>query len=174
MPSLSSLMALLPSGASGAPTGSSPVSPDLLRSYLRSQPAYKVNRERAAVIIREGLGIYDAWATAKPIIFIGGLVGMALSGAAIYRRRQSAKEAMVLYSGTFLVSALAAWVARPISPPANAPPGYGGAIAAIDEKRAALTAEDPNWADETYQELAEMPGIEQDLDANPLLKAVVL
>ena len=44
----------------------------------------------------------------------------------------------------------------------------------IDEKRAALTAEDPNWADETYQELAEMPGIEQDLDANPLLKAVVL
>ena len=174
MPSLNSLMALLPSGASGAPTGSSPVSPDLLRSYLRAQPAYRTNRERAAVIIREGLGIYDLWATAKPIMFVGGLVGMAVSGAAIYRRRSSAKEAMVLYSVTFLVSALSAWVARPVSAPANAPPGYGGAIAAIDEKRAELTADDPNWADETFNELAAMPGVEQDLDANPLLKAVIL
>lgn len=174
MSSLNSLMALLPSGASGAPTGNSPVSPDLLRTYLHAQPAYRTNRERAAVIIREGLGLYDMWASAKPILFVGGLAGMAVSGAAIYRRRGSAKEAAVLYSATFLISAAVAWITRPVSTPVNAPPGYGGAIAAIDEKRAELTADDPNWADKTYQELAAMPGIEQDLDANPLLKAVIL
>ena len=170
MPSLlNSLSTLLPSGSGSV--GNAPIAAPALRSYLRSQPAYVSNRERAAVLIKEGLGYYEIWTTIKPALFVGGLVGIAVSGAALYRRRKSAKEAMVLYTVSFLVSAGVAWVSKP---GAAAATGQTGVVAERDEKRAALTASDPNWADETYQELYQLPGIEQELDANPVIKAVVL
>jgi hypothetical protein len=171
MPSLNSLMALLPSGAVSGPVGSSPIAAPALRSYLRSQPAYMSNRERAAVLIKEGLGYYEIWTTAKPILFVGGLVGMAVSGAALYRRRKSAKEAMVLYAVSFLISAGVAWVSKP---GAAAATGQTGVVAELDEKRAELSKEDPGWADAVYQDLYQQPGIQPELDANPLVKAIVL
>jgi hypothetical protein len=167
---LSSLQALLPSGASPQ-VGSAPIPPAALRSFLRSQPAYVANRERAAVLLREGLGYYEIWTTIKPALFVGGLAGMAVSGAALYRRRSASKEAMVLYGVSFLLSAGVAWASRP---GAAAATGQTGVVAELDQKRAELTAQDPNWADETYQELYQQPGIQPELDANPMVKALVL
>ncbi len=170
MPSLlSSLSTLLPSASQ--PVGSAPIPANALRSYLRQQPAYRNNRERAAVLLREGLGYYEIWTTIKPALFISGLVGMAVSGAAFYRRRSASNEAKVLYAASFLLSAGVAWASKP---GAAAATGQTGIVAELDQKRAALTASDPNWADETYQELYQLPGIEQELDANPVIKAVVL
>lgn len=172
MPSLlSNLSALLPSAGSSGPVGSAPIPPAALRSFLRSQPAYMANRERAAVLLREGLGYYELWTNLKPVLFVGGLAGMAVSGAAIYRRRKASKEAAVLYGVSFLISAGLAWVARP---GAAAATGQTGIVAEIDQKRAELSKTDPNWADETYQQLYQEPGIQPELDANPLVKALVL
>jgi hypothetical protein len=123
------------------------------------------------VLLREGLGYYELWTTLKPALFVGGLAGMAISGAAIYRRRSAAKEAAVLYGVAFLVSAGVAWVSRP---GAAAATGQTGVVAELDQKRAELSASDPNWADETYQRLYQEPGIQPELDANPLVKALIL
>jgi hypothetical protein len=77
----------------------------------------------------------------------------------------------VLYGVAFLVSAGVAWVSRP---GAAAATGQTGVVAELDQKRAELSASDPNWADETYQQLYQEPGIQPELDANPLVKALIL
>ncbi len=160
--------------------GSSPVSPELLRGFLRQQPAYNDNRERAAVVLDQGFQVYDAWVKAKPAIFIGGLVGMALSGAALAKRRGSGPEAWAVYLATFTLSAAGAWVARPGGTP-PAPPGTMpgemsdyGVVAAIDKKRVQLKQTNPYFADEVFNRLANAPGVREQLNANPLVKAAVV
>jgi len=164
---------LLPSVS--APVGGSPVPPQLLRSYLRQQPAYNNNRERAAVVIGQGLAIYDTWVSLKPALFIAGLVGMAVSGTALYKRRSKGSEAWALYGASFLASAATAWATRPgPSAPAGADSHQFDVVAAIDAKRASMHAQNPNFADDVFERVYEMPGVHQELDANPLVKAAIL
>jgi hypothetical protein len=160
--------------------GSAPVSPDLLRGFLRQQPAYIDNRERAAVVLDQGFQVYDAWTKAKPAIFIGGLIGMALSGVALYKRRRTGPEAWAMYAASFAASAAATWVARPgtsTPPPPGTLPGEMGAFAvvdAIDKKRAELKRSNPYFADQIFMRLADTPGVREQLNANPLVKAAVV
>ncbi len=160
--------------------GSAPVSPDLLRGFLRQQPAYMDNRERAAVVLDQGFQVYDAWVKAKPAVFIGGLVGMAVSGAALYKRRKTGPESWAVYLTTFALSAAAAYTARPgtTNPP---PPGTAASemsayavVDAIDKKRAQMRAVNPYFADQVFMRLAETPGVREQLNANPLVKAAVV
>lgn len=160
--------------------GSAPVSPQLLRGFLRQQPAYNDNRERAAVVLDQGFQVYDAWVKAKPAIFIGGLIGMALSGTALYKRRKTGPEAWAVYLTTFVVSATGAWVARPGSspppPPGTLPSEMGdyGVLTAIDKKRTELKASNPYFADQVFNRLANVPGVREQLNASPLVKAAVV
>lgn len=160
--------------------GSAPVSPDLLRGFLRQQPAYMDNRERAAVVLDQGFQVYDAWVRAKPAVFIGGLIGMAVSGAALYKRRKSGPESWAVYLTTFALSAAATYVARPGTveppPPGTSPDEMGAyaVLSAIDKKRAQLKAVNPRFADQVFMRLAQTPGVREQLNANPLVKAAVV
>ncbi len=85
----------------------------LVKGYLQTQPAYVTNRERAATVLDAGFRTADSYAKAKPFLFVGGLVGMAVSATALTKRRARGAETWVLWTTTFIASAATAWVTRP-------------------------------------------------------------
>jgi hypothetical protein len=167
------------SSARSATGGSIPIPPDVLRSYLRSQPAYNDNRERAAVVLGQGFGIYDGYVKAKPFLFAGSLASAAFSGFALYKRHKKGAEAITLHSANLVASLIVAYLTRPgTTPPAPAGTSSGdvagyNVIAGLDKKRAALKAKDPQFADKVFARLAQMPGVREQLAASPLVAAAI-
>ncbi len=167
-------------GQASSGGGSLPIPPSALRAFLRSQPAYVDNRERAAVVLDQGFKAYDGYVRAKPYLFFGSLISGAFSGYALYKRRKRGTEAVVLHSANLIASIVVAFVTRPGTTP-PAPPGTppqdvasAGVIAALDKKRAALKAQDPQFADHVFNRLAAMPGVREQLSASPLVAAAVV
>ncbi len=162
------------------PTGGSslPVPPEMIKSLLSGQPAYTVNRERAAAVLDAGFRSYDFYTKVKPALFVGGLVGMGVSGLAIYKRRGRGTEIWVMWTAAFIASAATAWVARPIAnaaPPGSSAAAQGtfGLLATIDKRRATLKAQDPNFADKVILRFENLPVVKAQLDSSPLIKAVL-
>lgn len=155
------------------------VSPDIVRASLRQVPGYASNRERAAVVVDVGLRAYDAWVKAKPILFWGGLAGLVASGVMLYARRKRGPEAWAVYAATGVVSAAAAWVARPSGAAApKPPPGTTDAagfnlVTALDAARAERAKADPRWADKVWLRTVMLPGIKEEVDKAPIMRAVV-
>lgn len=148
-----------------------------MRAALNSTPAYKDNRERVAVVIRQGLAAYDAYAKAQPWIFGGSLVGAAVCTAGLWKR--TGAEARTLYGSGLAACLVIAWFTRPGQLPA-APPGTkpeeaasAGVVAYIDRKRADYRREDPAWADRTMARVADLPGVREQVAAAPILRAVL-
>jgi hypothetical protein len=167
------LSSLLPSSASF------PIPPKTLQLYLRSQPAYADNRERAAVVLDQGFKAYDGYMRAKPFIFAGALANAAFSGWMLKQRRKHGAETVTLWSTSLVVSLVAAFITRPGL--SGAPPGSSmqqaadyGVVAAIDRRRTALRQRDPMFADKVFTRLTQLPGIKEPLDANPLVKAAIV
>lgn len=133
-------------------------------------------RERLAVVLKQGFGAYDAYVAAQPWIFGAGLLAMGVSGVMLWKRRRT-PEAYALYLTTFVVGAAAAWFARPFDSAAAAPgakqAGGPTILDRLDAKRREYAAEDPRWADRTWARVASMPGVREQLDRQPLLKALV-
>ncbi len=157
-----------------------PNSGDVVKNMLRSQPAYVDNRERAAVILDTGFRASDTYAKAKPFLFAAALVGMAVSGTALVKRRSRGAETITLWSASFLASAATAWVTRPAfgaaKPPANATEAQKSnfrLLQMIDQRRAVLKAQDPNFADKVFARFEAIPSIKASLDTSPLLKAAL-
>jgi hypothetical protein len=148
----------------------------LLNKLSSAQSDAADTRERLAVVLRQGFGAYDAYVAAQPWIFGAGLLAMGVSGVMLWKRRRT-PEAYALYVTTFIIGAAAAWFARPFtSAPASpgAPtPGGPTIIDRLDAKRREYAAEDPRWADRTWARVASMPGVREQLDRQPLLKALV-
>jgi hypothetical protein len=95
----------------------------------------------------------------------------------LWKRRRT-PEAYALYITTFILGAAAAWFARPFasaptSPGATSTPGGPTILDRLDAKRREYAAEDPRWADRTWARVAAMPGVREQLDRQPLLKALV-
>jgi hypothetical protein len=144
---------------------------------LSSVPSDSIqaNRERLAVVVKQGLDAYETYQAAKPFLLWGGLLGAAISGFALAKRRHT-PEAYPLYIGTFVASLAAVWAGFPSST-APTPPGQPkvagtGLVAALDAKRAAYAAADPRWADRTFSRLAAMPDVAAQLDKAPMVKAL--
>jgi hypothetical protein len=134
-------------------------------------------RERLAVVLKQGFGAYDAYVAAQPWIFGAGLLAMGVSGVMLWKRRRT-PEAYALYLTTFIAGAAAAWFARPFGGGAATPatPAQAGGptiIERLDAKRREYAAEDPRWADRTWARVAAMPGVREQLDRQPLLRALV-
>jgi hypothetical protein len=156
------------------------IPPAALKSQLSRIPAYRSNRERAAVIFRQGLAAYDTYVKTRPWIFAASLVGAGVCSWGLWKRKGA--EAKGLY-GVGLVTCLAtAWLTRPPAPAPAAPakPGVpakpapaGGIVAAIDAKRAEYTAKDPRWADKVMAGVAALPGVREEVAAAPVLKAIL-
>ena len=166
---------LLPSSLS-----SLPISPEMVKSLLSGQPAFVVNRERAAAVLDAGFKTADTYNRFKPALFVGGLLGMAGSAYAMTKRHGRGSEAITTWSMVFLASAATAWITRPILGAAKAPPGSSaatqnsfGLLAIIDKRRAVLKAQDPNFADKVFQRFDNLPVVKAQLDTSPLLKAVL-
>jgi len=81
------------------------ISPSAVRTVLRSSPAYDTNRDRAAVVIHDGLAFMDAYVAAKPFIFAGSLIGLVASIYALWKRKHVGGEAMVIYGASALACA---------------------------------------------------------------------
>jgi len=162
-------------------SGGGLISPSTLRSFLRSQPAYSDNRERAAVVLDQGFKAWDAYVKAKPYLFAGSLVGLVGSVWMLKRRRKTAGEAVALWTTSALACAAVAFITRPTTGAVAPPVGASakdkadiGVIAAIDRKRDAMRREDRNFADKVFQRLVDMPGVREQLNAQPLVKAAVI
>lgn len=173
LPSLTALM-----NPTASP-GSLPIPPELVHSMLQAQPAYVVNRERAATVLDAGFRTADTYAKAKPYLFVGGIIGMVVSSVALTKRRARGAETWALWTAAFLASATTAWVTRPTlggdKAPAGATPaqiGAYGVVSVIDARRAKLKARDPNFADKVFARFDALPVVKSALDQNPLLKAV--
>ncbi len=171
---------LLSSLVSQASSGSIPIPPDALRTYLRSQPAYNDNRERAAVVLDQGFRAYDAYVKAKPYLFVGSLISGAFSGYALYKRRKKGTEAVVLHSANLVISMAVAFITRPGTTP-TPPPGTSAqdaagfnVVATLDAKRKELKKTNPLFADQVFNRLAQMPGIREQLANAPLVRAAVV
>ena len=168
-------------GASGISTSlqsAIPAAP--VRNALRSSPVYLQNRDRAAYMIEKGLTLYDVYVTTQPFLFYGSLLNAAFSSYMLYKRRGKGSEAMALYSLNLLVSLAVAWFTRPGQIPA-APPGTPPAqaqafqiLGALDQAVAARRGSDPNFADTVFTRIVNMPGIKEEMDKNPLVKAAVV
>lgn len=167
-------------------TAASIVPPDQVRAILRQSPEYVKNRNRVGAILADGLGVYNAYIAAKPALFVGSLVGAAASGYAFEMRgrRKKNTDAMILYGGLFALCAAVAFITRPVSAeasvPEDAPPGtppspQGATVNWLDRRVAAKVAEDPNFADQAFLELVQMPGIDTEFQRlNPLIQAAVV
>ncbi len=160
--------------------GTLPSQSDVVKNVLRNQPAYVDNRERAAVILDTGFRASDTYTKAKPFLFAAALVGMALSGTALYKRRERGAETITLWSAGFLASAATAWVTRPAfgapKPPANATEAQKSnfrLLQMIDQRRAVLRAQDPQFADKVFARFEAIPSVKAGLDSSPLLKAAL-
>lgn len=157
-----------------------PIAPNTLRTFLRAQPAYSDNRERAAVVLGQGFGVYDTLVANKTLIFLAAAANAVFSAYMLKKRRRSGGEAVALWSISLAASAGVAWVARPGTTDAP-PPGMTGAqatdfgiVSMIDHKREALRQKNPGFADDVFRRLTSMPGIREPLDANPLVKAAIV
>ena len=171
---LSNLTSLLPSAQSPSPLDPSA----LVKTYLQGQPSYQVNRERAATVLDSGFRVADTYAKAKPFLFVGGLIGMAVSAVALTKRRRRGAETWIFWSTTFVASAATSWFTRPV-PTAQAAPGAPAGtqntlnvLGIIDARRMQLKAQDPNFADKVFARFDALPSVKAQLDQNPLLKAV--
>jgi hypothetical protein len=177
---LNSLMSQAQSVAPAVlPMVAGPISPDILRNFLRGQPAYNDNRERAAVVLDTGFKAYDTYAAARPFLFWGSLATAAFSGYALWKRKKKGAEAVTMWTTLMLGSVVTAYVTRPPAKPAPPAPGQpappaGGVVAMLDGMRAKRRAADPQWADKVYQRLADTPGVREQMDSLPILKAAIL
>jgi hypothetical protein len=153
---------------------------DALKRQLSQIPAYRENRERAAVVLGQGLDAYELYARARPWVFGASVAGAITCGYMLWRRRKLGVEAKVLYGGGFAVCLASAWLTRPVAaPPAAAaaatPEDRAGAgvVAAIDAKRAEYARKDPSWADKVMTRVAALPGVREQVAAAPALRAVL-
>jgi hypothetical protein len=161
-------------------TVQSAIPPEVVRQGLRQSPAYVQNRERAAYILGLGLDAYDTMLAAKPWLLYGGLSAAALSAVMLYRR--PGPEAKALWTASLVASLVAAYLGSPWfmaagQVPANVPPQDrqgAGVLASIDAGVAARKAKDPAFADRVWARVASMPGIREQMTANPLLRATVV
>lgn len=160
--------------------GSIPIAPETLRMYLRAQPVYNDNRERAAVVLGQGFDAYDTYVAWKTPIFILALANAAFSGWMLWKRKAHGSEAVALWSANFVASAGVAYVTRPATiakPPAgltSQETSDFNVVATIDAKRAKMRSDDPGFADKVFSRLAAMPGIREPLAANPLVRAAIV
>jgi hypothetical protein len=166
--------------APAAITSSLPIPATMIKQLLSGQPAYTVNRERAAAVLDAGFKTADTYNRIKPALFVGGLIGMAASVYAMSKRHGRGGEAIATWATVFLASAATAWVTRPIANAAKPPAGSSaaaqnsfGMLAIIDKRRAELKAQDPNFADKVFARFDALPVVAAQLDASPLLKAVL-
>jgi hypothetical protein len=158
----------------------SAVPPDLVRQSLRQSPAYVQNRERAAYVMDVALGYWDTYVAARPFMLWGGLAGAALSATMLYKRQ--GQEAKTLWTISLVVNLIVAYLGSPLfmaggKVPANVPPQDqqgAGVLASIDAGVAARKARDPAFADRVWARVATMPGIREQMAANPLLRATVV
>lgn len=166
-------------GGTGS-VGSIPIAPDTLRMFLRAQPAYSDNRERAAVVLDQGFKVYDTVAEYQMPIFLGAALNLVFSLYMLKKRRNHGPEAVALWSASAVASAGLAWISRPGvmgTPPAGTPKdqiGDYGIVSMVDKKRAALKQRNPAFADDVFRRLSGLPGIREPLDANPLVKAAIV
>lgn len=157
-----------------------PIAPDALRMFLRAQPAYVDNRERAAVVLDKGFKVYDFFNAYRTPIFVASVLGAIGSGVMLKRRRNHGSEAVALWSLSLAACVGAAWFTRPgVVPaaPADLPADQKGdfnVVAAIDHERASMHASNPNFADDTFNRLANLPGIREPLAQNPLVRAAIV
>ena len=157
-----------------------PIAPDTLRSFLRAQPAYVDNRERAAVVLDKGFKAYDVYVAYKTPIFIASVLGAIGSATMLTKRRGHGSEAVTLWTLSFVTCATAAWFTRPgtvEAAPANltgTDKTDFGVVATIDKQREALRSQNPAFADDVFNRLANMPGIREPLAENPLVRAAVV
>lgn len=162
------------------------VGPNDMRNILRNTPAYVKNRDRAAAVIQKGLDAYDSYQKAKPYLFWGSLAGAIASAYCFEKRgrRPDNREAMLLYGGSFALCAVTAFITRPggKSVPADATPeeiaaaeGDSALIGWVDQQAEQMRQSNPNFADEVFGRLVEMPGVKtQFRSMNPLIQAAVL
>ncbi len=175
MPSITDLIPAAASVAANPATAQAA----LVKTALQSQPAYVTNRERAAVVLDTGFRVSDGYTKAKPFLFVGALIGAAVSSTALYKRHRRGSETVVLWSATFLASVATAWITRPTigsRAPANASAAQKQNLALvdmIDRRRATLRAQDPNFADKAFARFESIPSIKAGLDSSPLLKAAL-
>ena len=157
-----------------------PIAPGTLRMFLRAQPAYVDNRERAAVVLDQGFKAYDTYVAYKTPIFVASLLNAALSMWMLKQRRKRGPEAVALWSANLVASLGVAYVTRPGT---TAPPPAGmskedarefGVVSVIDARRAALKKTNPAFADRVFERMTSLPGIKEPLDANPLVKAAIV
>jgi pimeloyl-ACP methyl ester carboxylesterase len=161
------------------------VSPQEMRAVLRSTPSYVTNRDRVAAFTADGLALYDKYQKAKPYLFWGSLIGAIASAYAFEKRgrRPDNREGMILYGASFAVCAVTAFITRPTGAkdvPADAPPGTeptedGALVKWVDDHVAAYKAQDPYFADKTFERLVKMPGVKQSFESmHPLIQAAVV
>jgi hypothetical protein len=153
---------------------------DALKKQLSQIPAYRSNRERAAVVLGQGLDAYEAYTRLRPWVFGASVAGAITCAYMLWWRRRHGVEAKVLYGGGFAVCAVAAWLTRP---PAAAPAAAAastpedragaGVVAAIDARRAENAKKDPQWADKVMARVAALPGVREEVAAAPVLRAVL-
>lgn len=154
------------------------IPPETVKSQLSQIPAYRENRERAAVIFKQGLAAYEAYIRVRPYAFAASLATAAACGWGLWKRKGA--EARALYGAGLAVSLAVAWFTRPQAAAAgvkstvkSGDPAKAGIVAAIDAKRAQYAAEDPAWADKTMTEVAALPGVAEQVAAAPALRAIL-
>ncbi len=129
---------------------------------LVQSPEYLQNRERLAAVTELGYEVMDFYDAYQPVLFILGLLGTAIGGTALAKRRTN-PEAVALYGISTVVSAAVAWLTRPaFLRPAPAPvpegavssPGaLGETLGWLDHRAAGLTAAKPGWEAQTLARL---------------------
>lgn len=157
--------------------------PAPLRNLQSSAPIdlIRVNRERAAVLAKQGFAAYDTWKAMRPALAIGGAIGIVGSAVMLFKRRKT-PEAVALYTLTLALSAGALYVSRPLDlmgfttpepTPPNDPAASNSFVQWLDQKRSDYAADDPRWVDRTMSRVRSLPAVQSAIQQQPLIAAVL-
>lgn len=157
------------------------IPPDVLRTYLRQQPAYVSYRKRTAAGLQMGFDTWDTYLRWRPTIFWSSLIGALGSAAMLYGRRKQGPEAWGAWAASTVVNGTVAFLTRPTEATNAAaaakddPMGPNPVLAYLDEKALHYQQADPDFPDSTYRRLVNMPGMREQWQQLPeLAKAAVV
>lgn len=157
------------------------IPPDVLRNYLRQQPAYVSYRRRTAAGLQLGFDTWDTYLRWRPTIFWSSLIGAVGSAAMLYARRRQGPEAWGAWAASAVVNAGVAFVTRPTDATRAAaiakddPAGPNPVLVYLDTKADSYASEDPSFPDSTFRRLVNLPGMREQWQQLPeLAKAAVV
>jgi hypothetical protein len=150
-------------------------SAEMVRNSLDANPEYRTTRKQLAAALQKGFDAWDTYQTARPYLFVLGLVMAGVGGTLAWKRRKQGKEAPLAWGGMAAAGLGLSWLTRPdwLLPAATPAAGSSPMMNTVDGW-VAQYEKTPGWPDSTYRRLITTPGFQEQYARLPAAVQAVL